>query len=738
MAEREAIIYHVTTLLDSEQFSSSPALAKLLTFCVNTTLAGEEQSLKETTIGISVFGRPPGYDTKLDPIVRVNARRLRQKLELFYQNTDKNHEVQITIPKGSYVPRFERPAPESQVTVTALDYQAAAVLEESVPVPEAQSTQWPGTLTGALPAGLLWAIVSLTFLIAVSFFAFFRSHLVAKTAAAQHSLPRLHPVTSLSGAKTDPSLSPDGSEIAFSWDSDKSGTPHIYLQHRNSATPNVLTRTSYPEVRPVWSGDGKAIALLRQIKPAVYALVLVDVASRNERVVRTLAFSYQQEKPALDWSRDGKWLVANEQVSDKPAHLLLISSSDGVSTQLTDPPDGSTGDLEARFSPAANEIAFRRGQLGELFLASMKVPNEAGVVPLTFSNPGVRGISWSPDGGSIFFGSMNGGGVPGIWRFNRNNSSATLITPPGVAAISPSVSRDGSEILFTSPLSQLSLWQYKAAADSGGPHPFGPLTALQITPSISPDGKMVVFASDISGAMELWVSSIDNPSPRQLTSFNGSGIPVFPSWSADSQKVVFFCRRKGLNYAYEVMAQGGSLRLLRGGVDYTLYPQYSPDNKWLYYLSNYGRRFRVWRVSLADLDSTPEEVTMQDVNYFRLAADGRSLYFSSRAGNITDLIRKDLTTGQTETVWEWKQAPIGTCDWDVSKGRLYFVSADTGSLGSHLVTADLRTHVSRDLGSVRMTYWFGTTSIAAAPDGGSVWISKLDHDDSNMMSLPLY
>src|SRR5580698_7603192 len=107
MAEREEIICHVTKLLDSEQFSSSPSLAKLLAFCVNTTLAGEQESLKETTIGVSVFGRPPGYDTKLDPIVRVNARRLRQKLELFYQ-TGGSHEVQITIPKGTYVPRFER------------------------------------------------------------------------------------------------------------------------------------------------------------------------------------------------------------------------------------------------------------------------------------------------------------------------------------------------------------------------------------------------------------------------------------------------------------------------------------------------------------------------------------------------------------------------------------------------------------------------------------------------------
>jgi Tol biopolymer transport system component len=374
--------------------------------------------------------------------------------------------------------------------------------------------------------------------------------------------------------------------------------------------------------------------------------------------------------------------------------------------------------------------------LGELYVASIKGSGVVKISQLTFFNPGVRGVSWSPDGKSIFFGSMNGGSLPGIWRFNQADSSLALVTPAGLVAISPNVSRDGSEILFSAPLSELNLWQYQAA-EQLAPHAFEPLTALQITPSISPDGKMIVFASDMSGTMELWVSPIANPAPRQITSFSGDGIPVFPSWSADSRKVVFFCRKKGLNYAYEVPAEGGSLRLLRGGADYTLFPQYSPDNKWLYYVSNYGHRFRIWRVSLSNLSSQPEEMTMQDVSYFRLAQDGKALYFSSRDGMTTVLNRKDIATGQVQTIWEWKDIPLGLCDWDVSGHRLYFVFPNPESLTSHLVTADLDTRAQRDLGKVRTTYWFGTTSIAAAPDGNSVWVSKVDRGDNNIMSLRL-
>lgn len=106
MAGRQEILEHVAQLLDSEQFIATRSVAKLLTFCVDAALAGNEENLKETTIGIFCFGRSPGYDTKQDPIVRVTARRLRKKLELFYQNAGENHELQIVLPKGTYVPRF--------------------------------------------------------------------------------------------------------------------------------------------------------------------------------------------------------------------------------------------------------------------------------------------------------------------------------------------------------------------------------------------------------------------------------------------------------------------------------------------------------------------------------------------------------------------------------------------------------------------------------------------------------
>ncbi len=144
MVRREEIIEHITRLLNSEEFSSSPSVARLLTFCVDAKLAGDEEILKETTIGISCFGRSPGYDTKQDPIVRVTARRLRKKLELFYQNEGESHKVQIALPKGGYVPLFER-QPDQISAITIPLYSESASLQEfpiQIQLPQSRKSRW--------------------------------------------------------------------------------------------------------------------------------------------------------------------------------------------------------------------------------------------------------------------------------------------------------------------------------------------------------------------------------------------------------------------------------------------------------------------------------------------------------------------------------------------------------------------------------------------------------------------
>ena len=81
-------------------------LVQLLDFVVLSTLRGEASHLKETTIGVYVFGRSPDYDPKVDTIVRSQAWRLRAKLRKYYASEGAQDAVIVDVPTGHYVPVF--------------------------------------------------------------------------------------------------------------------------------------------------------------------------------------------------------------------------------------------------------------------------------------------------------------------------------------------------------------------------------------------------------------------------------------------------------------------------------------------------------------------------------------------------------------------------------------------------------------------------------------------------------
>ena len=94
-------------MLGSRLFARCARLQRFLQFTVARTLAGDPDCLKEYTLAIEVFDRPQTYDPRLDSVVRVEARRLRRKLQAYYRGDGSRDRVRIDYPKGSYVPVFE-------------------------------------------------------------------------------------------------------------------------------------------------------------------------------------------------------------------------------------------------------------------------------------------------------------------------------------------------------------------------------------------------------------------------------------------------------------------------------------------------------------------------------------------------------------------------------------------------------------------------------------------------------
>ena len=106
-AEIEA---HVARIAESSAFLNSTRLRELLRHTVAESLAGRSDSLKESVLGVTVFGRKPGYDSDANSIVRVEFARLRKKLEQYYETDGASESIRIVFPKGTYAPEFARPA----------------------------------------------------------------------------------------------------------------------------------------------------------------------------------------------------------------------------------------------------------------------------------------------------------------------------------------------------------------------------------------------------------------------------------------------------------------------------------------------------------------------------------------------------------------------------------------------------------------------------------------------------
>jgi TolB-like protein/Tfp pilus assembly protein PilF len=105
-ASHSNVVDQLDRILASKAFRQADRLKRFLTFIVEETLAARGERLKEFVVGVEVFGKPESFDPRNDPIVRVQARRLRAQLARYYHEEGADGELSIELPKGGYAPVF--------------------------------------------------------------------------------------------------------------------------------------------------------------------------------------------------------------------------------------------------------------------------------------------------------------------------------------------------------------------------------------------------------------------------------------------------------------------------------------------------------------------------------------------------------------------------------------------------------------------------------------------------------
>ena len=107
----ESIRTQLAKTLQSRTFSQAPILSRLLRYLVEQAIQGNADQLKEYSLGVEVFDRAESFDPRTDTIVRVHARRLRSKLEEYYEAEGRVDPIVIEVPKGHYVAVFRSAPP---------------------------------------------------------------------------------------------------------------------------------------------------------------------------------------------------------------------------------------------------------------------------------------------------------------------------------------------------------------------------------------------------------------------------------------------------------------------------------------------------------------------------------------------------------------------------------------------------------------------------------------------------
>ncbi len=730
---RNSALEELRKILASDGFAKSERMRRFLSHAVEHSLAQDLGQLKESAIGGAVFDRPATYDPKSDPIVRIEARRLRQKLAAYYAKEGKDDPIRINLPKGGYVTSIEvvrSPRKPSALAIldTRIKIPAPKPRNDSGPSQESgsKSPHSPSPRPSCAPVSSVPSPSSTRSLITLRMVGLVLigvAVLIAAVWKMATSRPGPPPLevrnfTSLPGAELQPAFSPDGTKVAFLWNGSDGGRRNIYVQAVGGFTPVLLTKDAEGDVSsPVWSPGGREIAFLRPTGPDHLGIFVMDLATRDitRRAVIESAPSPVGPSVQIDWSPDGKSIAATNR-----RDLVLISTADWAITRITTSPEQILGHYDPAFSPDGRTIAFREAlshgvdELGLLDLASGRITR------LTNGSRPLMGHAWTADGSALVFARQRS-----LWRIPASGGEPRRLTDGTVTARHPRIARAGGRLVFASPRQSIRIWRQPLPA--GKPELVLSSTLTDVSPDIAPDGRRIAFRSDRSGTDEIWVSDIHGTAPRRLTQF-GRTLTGCPRWSPDGHSLALDSRTGDNSDIFIVNVDNGKLRRFTSESYDEVVPSWSLDGRTIYYSVNTNGTWQIWKRPF--IGGAAVQVTRGGGFGAWESPDGRWLYYTKDRGGRS-IWRLPVNGGTEEPVFEGLDAGMWG-NWRIHNDTIFFAGVQ---LPYSLRAFDLNTRRETVLASLPNRPLVGDAGLTIAPDGASIFISLADPVASDLFMV---
>jgi Tol biopolymer transport system component/DNA-binding winged helix-turn-helix (wHTH) protein len=512
------------------------------------------------------------------------------------------------------------------------------------------------------------------------------------------------PFTSYTGREAEPTFSPDGAQVAFTWDGESEDNYDIYVKAVAAEQPLRLTSDRARDGSPAWSPDGTRIAFLRDKPGGGSEVRLIPPTGGPERPIAEVQGLAHQ---GLSWSPDGRSLAVVDRSSPgEPLGIFVLDVVSGVKTALT--PPATSSDILPAFSPDGRTLAFNRTLApGGPFVH---------VVPLVGGKPRKlaatsfpRGrLAWTPGGDEILFAAVplaRDGGQPrpsaaagranaSLWRVPANGGEARLLAG-SENAVDVALSADGHRLVYSRGTIDWDIWRLdlrRVPAREEREARFAPSTTIDANPQFAPDDERVAFTSERSGQPEIWVADGQGRHPLRLTYLEG--FAGAPRWSPDGKTIAFNFDSKGENEGennvdiYVISALGGPPRRVTTSPAIDATPSWSRDGRWIYFGSNRTGRWQVWKVpSSGEEAGSTRQVTRGGGFAAIESTDGRHVYFTRQMSGTLDpqsaLLRLPVAGGAEEVVVERYRSSHGS--WDLTAEGLYFVDQESSSSGTSWV-----------------------------------------------------
>jgi Tol biopolymer transport system component len=626
-------------VLQSEVFRTASRSSKLLRFLVEETVNGRADRLKDYTLGAEALGRGDSFDPRTDPIARVEASRLRSRLELYYATEGASDPVVITLPKGGYVPRF--------------DYRSSA--EQPSASPRARYRR------GFWAAALVVAFASATIV----------SWWLSRPSTPLPAEMRLEVTTPPTTDPVSLAISPDGTQLVFV--ASAGGTPRLWLRPLKG-TATTLAGTEHASL-PFWSPDSRSIGFFAdarikrididsgRIEELAGASVpaggtwngdnVIIYASTIDSPLRRILANGSQPGAA----RTSRGLAAMPvttlapgQIGHRAPHFLpdgrhfiyyATGSADVRGVHVGD----VDGTLAQRLFDADTPAVYAAGHLlyvhqGTLLAQGLDAerltldgdPTPVAEHVTSGTRAEIAALSASAAGPIAYRTGSPGGKRQFVWFDRAGRELMRVGSPHSFGPSYLSMAPDSRRIAVQrTEGGNTDIWLVDLARGNASRFTTDP--EPDIAPLWSPDGERIVYSS-LRTNFNLYERPIGGTVAMDL--LLGDGAKSATDWSSDGRFLLFRGLTRGSNYdiwALPMSGEGKPVAVVRTMFD-ERDAQFSPDGKWIAYQSNQSGRFEIYLQRFPD-GGEPIPISTNGGAQVRWSGDGRELFYLALDGRLT-------------------------------------------------------------------------------------------------------